>query len=129
MSMEKQAEYSVEPNLKQAQNIIRPFDKQWSGWQVNIHAVFFDYIISDLKPSEFIVLVYMIRKIQSWGKTSDRISHNLIVKETMINSKQTVSTAIKGLAEKGMIIKNRELPREVMTYSLNIDFELRINNK
>ena len=129
--MEKQAEYQVADTFDPAksQNIVRPLDERANGWQVNIMAVFFDYIILNLTPSEYIVLTYMIRKIQAWGKSSDKISHNLIVMETMIGSKQTVNTAIKGLVKKDMIVKNREAPRSIMTYSLNRNFELDIGDK
>ena len=128
--MEQQATYEVDVfNPNESLITIRPFDPNHNGWQVNVDARFFDYIIRELKQAEFIVLVYMIRKIQTWGKSEDRISHSLIVQETMISSKQTVNTAIRKLTEKELITRNRKAPREIMTYSLNPDFEVQIREK
>lgn len=84
--------------------------------------VIFDHWMAILKPSEFLVLCCLCRKIFGWHKSSDRISKNRLCKATGL-SKNSVQSAIEGLEGHGLVCRQRhsdEYGNRPNTYSLNI---------
>lgn len=68
--------------------------------------VVFDYWMPRLKPSEFMILMCLCRKIFGWHKTSKAISAKFIAKLTGL-SKPTVINSVAVLEKRGLIIKIR----------------------
>lgn len=66
--------------------------------------VVYDYWMQRLKPTEFMVLSCLCRKIFGWHKTSDTISLNQLIKATNL-SKNSILAAIKELVSHGLVTK------------------------
>lgn len=84
--------------------------------------IIFDYWMSRLKPTSFMLLVCICRKTFGWHKTSDRISKSQLCKVTGL-AKNTVQAAIEELVKTGLLIKvqnKNEYGFETNSYRLNI---------
>jgi DNA-binding MarR family transcriptional regulator len=95
----------------------------------------FDYLMPRLSPAEWKVLCYIMRRTFGFQKPSDDISLKQMVEGirtkdgTMLDegtglSRPTVTTAIRGLVEKGVVVaqRNRSMEKgdEPTTYQLHI---------
>ena len=124
--MEKQAEYKADRRSKIVRaKRIRPlqnFKEQYTPVKDEI----FDYILPNVTLSEWAVLSLMIRKMPGWGKESDRISYSQFIKGTPIKSESTLSKALEGLADKGLILRHQSDRRFSVTYELNSTVEYTI---
>lgn len=69
---------------------------------------------SDGPSADARVILYLIRKIYGWNKTTDKISYSQIQKETGVNY-ETARTAVRKLCKAGVIIKQSTRPA---TYAL-----------
>lgn len=65
--------------------------------------IYFDEIMQTLNQTENIVFLVIMRKTFGWHKKRDNISYSQIMELAGIKSRTTVSTALKGLLEKGLI--------------------------
>ena len=65
--------------------------------------IYFDEIMQILNQTENIVFLVIMRKTFGWHKKRDNISYSQIMELSGIKSRSTVSTALKGLLEKGLI--------------------------
>jgi hypothetical protein len=96
---------------------------------------FFDLLLSELTPAEFKVCAYIIRRTFGWKKDADAISLSQMVNGirrrdgTHVDggtglTKPTVIAAIKGLLEKGVIVRqlnsSPERGNEASTYALRL---------
>lgn len=105
---------------------IRPFAEQ--GHYTAIHDSIFDVVMPKCPPNAWKVLCFIIRKTRGWSKDEDSIPYSQILEGTGINSKATVSSALKWLAEKKLIVRDagrdKKGKQKVSSYRLNRDYEL-----
>lgn len=85
-----------------------------------------DKLMAELSGNEFKVLMFIYRKTIGWQKDMDRISFNQIHTATGIKSKDTVRSALDGLIDEGLILRNRYSRREISEYRLNIDYSIKV---
>jgi len=65
--------------------------------------IYFDEIMQILNQTENIVFLVIMRKTFGWHKKRDAISYSQIMSLSGIKSRSTISAALKGLQEKGLI--------------------------
>ena len=81
--------------------------------------VYFDEIMQTLNQTENIVFLVIMRKTFGWHKKRDKISYSQIMELTGIKSRTTVSTALKGLLEKGLI--ETQKAGQLISYTVSIN--------
>jgi len=81
--------------------------------------VYFDEIMQTLNQTENIVFLVIMRKTFGWHKKRDKISYSQIMEITGIKSRSTVSTALKGLLEKGLI--ETQKAGQLISYTVSIN--------
>ena len=81
--------------------------------------VYFDEIMQTLNQTENIVFLVIMRKTFGWHKKRDKISYSQIMSLSGIKSRTTVSTALKGLLEKGLI--ETQKAGQLISYTVSIN--------
>lgn len=81
--------------------------------------IYFDEIMQTLNQTENIVFLVIMRKTFGWHKKRDNISYSQIMELTGIKSRTTVSTALKGLLEKGLI--ETQKAGQLISYTVSIN--------
>ncbi len=81
--------------------------------------IYFDSIMQTLNHTENIVFLVIMRKTFGWHKKRDKISYSQIMELTGIKSRTTVSTALKGLLEKGLI--ETQKAGQLISYTVSIN--------
>ena len=105
---------------------INPFDTRKE--YTRIHNYTLDHIMPSLKPNEWKVLCFVIRKTEGWGKDAETLSYSEIKKGTGIKSDPTLSSAIKGLIVKNYVFKVAgDGQWDANTYQLNTALEVQID--
>lgn len=122
---EQEAVYDTKESNEQ--KTYMPFVDKKQGWKLEISTALLDYMLQNLSKNEFILLIYFIRKIDGWGKDSDKIPYTQILKETPISSRNSIGKAIVGLVEKSIIKQGWDSRNESTRYTINRQLKIKIN--
>lgn len=80
-----------------------------------------------MKPSEWMVLSFIIRKTKGWHKEHDAISYSQFIKGTGISSNSTIKKCLDSLIEKGLVILGTTGHKaDAHHYMLNKDYSFSI---
>lgn len=107
---------------------VKPFDQNPDREYIDrLSNHLFDYIMPTLKPTEWMVLCFIIRKTTGWHKNTDKVSLAEIKDGTGIESVTTVNKAVTELENRGYItIQRGPQKRRANIYTLNTNFGLDI---
>ena len=81
--------------------------------------IYFDEIMQILNQTENIVFLVIMRKTFGWHKKRDAISYSQIMSLSGIKSRSTISAALKGLQEKGLI--ETQKTGQLISYTVSIN--------
>lgn len=87
-----------------------------------------DMVMPTLPANAWKVLCFIIRKTRGWQKDTDRLSYSQIETGAGIGSSATVSTAIKALLDKNLIVKVPGSAWKPMGYQLNSALEIEVHS-
>lgn len=105
--------------------ISEPFKTQGGHTQFDNDVL--DHIMPTLKPSEWMVLCFIIRKTKGWHKDSDGIAYSQFIKGTGINSNSTIKKCLDSLVGKDLIlIGTTGHKADCHHYMLNKSYSFRI---
>jgi len=103
---------------------IRPFADE-DGY-TSFSNYMLDVIMPSLPANAWKVLCLIVRKTRGWQKDMDRMSYSQIEAGAGIGSSATVSTAIKVLLDKQLIVKVPGNPWTSMGYRINSALEIEV---
>lgn len=103
--------------------MIKPFAKPEQEFMM-MHNSIIDIIMPLCSNTEFKVLMAIFRKTRGWDKDVDRISYSQLMEMTGIKGSATISKAISGLQEKGMILMQSGDVETANSYSLNVEYSM-----
>ena len=102
---------------------INPFDPREN--YTRVHNYVLDKMMPTLKPNEWKVLCFILRKTTGWGKDAERLSYTEMMAGTGIGSRSTLSAALDGLVERGYILCQVDPDQfTANTYQLNTTFSV-----
>ena len=81
--------------------------------------IYFDEIMQTLNQTENVVFLVIMRKTFGWHKNRDKISYSQIMSLSGIKSRSTISAALKGLQEKGLI--ETQKTGQLISYTIPIN--------
>jgi phage replication O-like protein O len=108
--------------------VIRPFEQNGNFTMINNYLI--TELIPELSEAELRVFLFLLRKIIGYHKEEDAIAYTQIARGTGIGSRSTIVKGLKGLIERGVIIKLPGPNQHCSTvYRINKYFEMVINQE
>lgn len=86
-----------------------------------------DTVMREVSPNAWKIITVAIRKTYGWHKQADTISYSQFIELTGISSRATISSAIKEVLEKGILLRREN--GNSYEYELNRDYMVQKSNQ